>query len=793
MAVLPTGLSEPPRGYEIANSCRFNDDDSAYLSRTPASAGNRKTWTWSGWVKKAAVDAGQIPIFGARSDVSNRFMLYFNDGTADDLNVYVNVGGTATALRTNAYYRDPAASLHIVLAMDTTQATAANRLKLYVNGTQITSFAQESYPAQNAESPVNNTVAHYFADDTASDYLDGYLSEVHFIDGQALSPTNFGEFDDTYTTWWKPKSYTGTYGTNGFYLDFKNSASLGNDVSGNNNDWTATNLAATDQMLDTPTNVFATLNPLTNHAGETLSEGNLKVATGSSQYGPSTSSIAVSSGKYYCELTLLSGAYTQFGCANSSAALSTTTGLEASGAEGFAYCQNDGSFRYEGTTVSGYGATWTTNDIIGMALNLDDNQVTFYKNGVSQGVRSITGGRSYVVGISDNNAGGASTAVMNFGQDSSFAGNKIAQGNADGNGYGDFYYSPPSGYLALCSQNLSDSAVVPEGHFNTVLYTGNGSTQSITGVGFQPDFVWVKSRSIIASSNLADTIRGCGKILKSDVTEIEYNWCNQYSVQSFDSDGFTLKGAGQQSNQNAATYVAWNWKMGGTGVSNTNGTITSTVSANTSAGMSVVKWNGTTYSAGATVGHGLTSAPELILPKVLSRAGDNWHSYHSALGGTKGILLNATNAASTDSGFWNNTDPSSSVITLGTNNVFDEDYIAYCFHSVEGFSKIGSYTGNGSADGPFVNCGFRPAYVMIKRTDTADSWGIQDNLRDDDNVVHKRINVNSSGVEATNVNVCDFTSNGFKVRTSDTQYNASGGTYIYMAFAESEFKRSNGR
>ena len=789
MAVLPTGLSEPPRGYEIANSCRFNDDDSAYLSRTPASAGNRKTWTWSGWVKKAAVDAGQIPIFGARSDVSNRFMLYFNDGTADDLNVYVNVGGTATALRTNAYYRDPAASLHIVLAMDTTQATAANRLKLYVNGTQITSFAQESYPAQNAESPVNNTVAHYFADDTASDYLDGYLSEVHFIDGQALSPTNFGEFDDTYTTWWKPKSYTGTYGTNGFYLDFKNSASLGNDVSGNNNDWTATNLAATDQMLDTPTNVFATLNPLTNHAGETLSEGNLKVATGSSQYGPSTSSIAVSSGKYYCELTLLSGAYTQFGCANSSAALSTTTGLEASGAEGFAYCQNDGSFRYEGTTVSGYGATWTTNDIIGMALNLDDNQVTFYKNGVSQGVRSITGGRSYVVGISDNNAGGASTAVMNFGQDSSFAGNKIAQGNADGNGYGDFYYSPPSGYLALCSQNLSDSAVVPEGHFNTVLYTGNGSNDyAITGVGFQPDFVWLKSRSIIASSNLADTIRGCGKILKSDVTEIEYNWCNQYSVQSFDSDGFTLKGAGQQSNQNAATYVAWNWKMGGTGVSNTNGTITSTVSANTSAGMSVVSYTGN-GTAGATVGHGI-GTPALVIIKNRTSGATDWPVFHKD---ATRLKLNTTDA---DYGTYGVTFGATTITLPSVDDLAwsasSNNYIMYVFEEIEGFSKIGSYTGNGSADGPFVYTGFRPAFILFKKTNTSEAWKIYHNKVAPYNPEKDILAPDLSDAEGVADNEVDFLSNGFKLRTSWNGMNGSSDDYIFLAFAESEFKRSNG-
>jgi len=359
-------------------------------------------------------------------------------------------------------------------------------------------------------------------------------------------------------------------------------------------------------------------------------------------------------------------------------------------------------------------------------------------------------------------------------------------------------------YLPLSTANLPDPAIdpaqgsSPEDYFNTVLYSGdNTSPRSITGVGFDPEFVWVKNKTSGSYGHyLWDVVRGTDKNLRSDgtFTEAAVSAASNGIVSTNTTDGFITKAGSSGSNNvngTGGTYVAWNWKANGSGVSNTDGSITSTVSANTESGFSIVTWNGSTFSAGATVGHGLTQAPEMIIPKNRGDVG-SWHCYHSALGGTKGILLNSTNAASTDAGFWNNTNPTNDRFTVGTYNVFDYNYVAYCFHSVEGFSKFGSYTGNGSTDGPFVYCGFRPSFVLIKRTDSTGAWIIKDSARDTDNVVTQTLQPNTSNAESDD-NHLDFLSNGFKCRLAQANTNASGGTYIYACFSENPFKYSNAR
>jgi hypothetical protein len=402
-----------------------------------------------------------------------------------------------------------------------------------------------------------------------------------------------------------------------------------------------------------------------------------------------------------------------------------------------------------------------------------------------------------------------STQVINFGQDSSFGGEVTRQGNTDANGIGDFYYAPPAGYLALCTANLPDPAIdpaeddVPADYFNTVLYTGNNSTQSITGVGFQPDWTWIKARNTSLMGHiLTDAVRGVGKALISNATNAE-DTNHEYGYLSvFDSDGFTVTAGSTNAdrvNNSSYNYVSWNWLAGNGTSTNTDGTITSTVSANQKAGFSIVSYTGN--GSNATVGHGLSSTPEMIIFKNRTSSGNSWVVYSYELGATKYLLLDSTGAAGTYNHF-QNTAPTSSVayITGGATavNANTNNYIAYCFNSVEGYSKFGSYTGNGSTNGPFVYTGFQPAFVILKRTDAASrNWMMQNNKSNPYNVVASVLSSDLSDQEYTSTASggygVDFVSNGFKILNNNVNWNASGGTYIYMAFAEMPFKYANAR
>lgn len=356
-------------------------------------------------------------------------------------------------------------------------------------------------------------------------------------------------------------------------------------------------------------------------------------------------------------------------------------------------------------------------------------------------------------------------------------------------------------YLPLSTANLPDPAIdpaqgsSPEDYFNTVLYTGNGGTQSITGVGFQPDFVWLKNRQTTNPHKLLDAIRGAGISLSSNATDAEGNESAYFT--DFTADGFDFALGGGAYNA-AYNYVAWNWKANGSGVSNTDGSITSTVSANTESGFSIGTFVGN-QTAGATVGHGLSQAPEMIIIKDRPTVND-WPVYHASVGATAFLKLNASNAQATDSGLWNNTAPTASVFTLGSSNLANNNtksHVFYAFHSVEGFSKFGSYTGNGSSDGPFVYTGFRPAFVMIKRTSTSGAnWYMTDDARYDTNRGYGSaayLYADTSAAEMTTENI-DMLSNGFKLRRDSGLFNyPSGDTFIYMAFAENPFKYSNAR
>jgi|5_EtaG_2_1085323.scaffolds.fasta_scaffold10858_1 hypothetical protein len=325
-------------------------------------------------------------------------------------------------------------------------------------------------------------------------------------------------------------------------------------------------------------------------------------------------------------------------------------------------------------------------------------------------------------------------------------------------------------------------------YFNTKLYSGNDTNgHAITGVGFQPDWTWIKCRTHTEDHNLYDAVRGAQKSLVPNSTQVEGDYSTV--LQSFNTDGFTVGTSGWV-NDNGKTYASWNWKANGAGSANTDGSINSTAtSANTTTGFSIVKYTGN-QTSGATVGHGLGAVPKMIIVKNLNDT-ENWVVYHASLGNTKRLSLNLTEEETTDSAVWNNTTPTSSVFSLGnsdkSNNV-NIPYIAYCFAEKKGYSKFGSYVGNGNADGTFVYTGFKPAFVMVKRSSGTDNWMITDNKRSSsggNNAIDRRILPNLSNAEYTNTSPMDILSNGFKHRDGDDINNASGSTYIYMAFGQS--------
>ena len=469
-----------------------------------------------------------------------------------------------------------------------------------------------------------------------------------------------------------------------------------------------------------------------------------------------------------------------------------------------AFYHRDGTKYVDGANSS-YGATFAIGDIIGMAVDLESatNTITFYKNNSSQGTFNLgTNGLDYLFCISRGTSGGA--FFMNWGQDSSFGALKTAGGNADANGHGDFYYAPPSGHLALCSANLGiDSNIdpaqtdteFPAKQFNAITYTGNSSTNAITGLGFQPDIVWFHRRDYTGSYNqgILDSNRGVTLGLYPDRTNVDTDFTSDFN--SFDSDGFTLKaGSSANINNSSSAFVAWCWKAnGGTTASNSEGSITSTVQANTKAGFSIITFTSPDDSSDQTVGHGLDKAPEFIIAKNRDST-YNWDCYHHSLSDpTKGIRLNTNDAPL--SGRWGTVNAT----TIGTKNAYTHystnKYVFYAWHSVEGYSKFGGDNGNANADGHFIYTGFRPRLLAIRNLGTAgDGWRVYDSARETHNVLHLSLSWHNSSAESTgSANNIDFLSNGFKCRAANPTINwgSSYGPYIYMAWGDVPFKYNN--
>jgi len=954
-------------GYEIERSLRFDSSSSGYLSRTPSSAGNRKTWTWSGWVKRGKISNANQRFFGVfQGGVAQE---YFRFESNDSLKIAIIA--EANQVTTTQVFRDPSAWYHIVVVQDTTQATASDRLKVYVNGVQVTQFSSTSYPSQNADGQINNTIQHFISNGGGGEYFDGYLADVHHIDGQALDPTDFGEFDDNGV--WQPIEYAGTFPGNSFHLDFadnSSAAALGYDAAGSN-DWTVNNISAvqasyssdlvalygltdpenafdgststrardqdgtvnvtrnppytlefipstpipfssqvrvftglnpgspyngkiyvdtgsgygsaitpvqstwqtiasgsgslykikctgdqneanlnaveidgvvlvdseTDSLRDSPTNGdtaddtgaggevpgnYCTLNPLDSHGVAALSNGNLDFLGANPGYGVARGTIGATSGKFYWETTVNGTNGTAVGVCEINAPLTITSSTDVridAAHKNFIYtattASNIGKITIDNVTAYNLPSTVADGDVFGVAVDIDAGKVWFSHNGVFQGSTTqnpatntggytptyLTSAVPYVMDLANTYI---PEAQCNFGQRP-------------------FAYTAPSGFKALCTANLDDPTIADGSTaMDVVTYTGNGTTQSISGLEFSPDFVWIKIRSDIRNHALYDTVRNAGKVLFSNNAEPEYT---TNDLTSFDTNGFsvsTVSGTRDETNMLNATYAGWCWDAGGnsntfnvdgTGYATTSaagiteGTISLTgASVNRSAGFSIVTYDGSGSSA--TVGHGLGVTPKMVIAKRRNATGWDWPVWHTSLtSGTYTLFMDLTDAQANRTDIWDGA-PTSTVFkvnTSGQTNDSSGTYVAYCFAPVEGYSAFGSYVG-GDSNPKFVYTGFRPKFILVKETSSNSypnntGWYIWDSVRGTYNYNQLNLTADSSNQEglqsgggAIGTIGVDMLSNGFCLRgNGDVATNWSGGTYIYAAFAESPFKYARAR
>lgn len=749
-------------------------------------------------------------------------------------------------------FRDTSGWYHLCVTINTDESAEADRIKVFINGERLRVVATDDGSGSQDFADSGQTLAvfqdgeqRWGASVDDSNYFTGYLADSFGVDGLALEPTAFGELKNGV---WIPKAPSvSDFGNHGFRLQYKNtsvgsgsSSVIGADTSGKDNHFTSSGFAAHDcAMPDCPENNWCSLLGEAKQSSSAISEGALRaVLTGGGNSARTSANFAVTSGKWYWEVRQSSSNRFGMGVFDADRYHMGNEDLGSDAYEwGFITSDNSGSGarRNSGTLTTGYGGDTADGHVVMVALDVDNGAIYFgkqgswFNNGTSDNSATVLGqieagtttnaaytsvtGRLTPVFVrqTSNN-----TLICNFGQDDTFSGNETAAGNADGNGFGAFQYAPPSGFLSLCTSNLPDPTIGPaedagshsDDQFNTVLYTGNGSTQSITGVGFQPDLLWIKARTSTDYHGLFDSSRGSTKRLFVNETDAEST--QSAGVTSFDSDGFSL-GSNLGQNRNTTTFVGWNWKgNGGTTSSDGNGDITSTVQVNSLAKSSIVLYTGFGESV-KTVGHGIGAVPETIWFFPRSSSG-NRHVYHHKIGNGKALYFNENNTEQTDGNFLNNTTPTSSLITLGTSSAANPEsvtMVAYCYTGVEGFSQFGSYVGNGANNGPYVYTGFKPAWLMIKcSSGHAESWHIWDNKRmvpdggftgdtgtrgGGGNPNQAALSPNTDGQDtsaSTPYNI-DFLSQGFKIREDHDLLNGSGDTYVYWAFAELPFKFSN--
>ena len=767
--------------YSIDQSLRFRGGQ--YLSKTFSSSGNRETNTLSLWCKRSYLSAFNDNNYTlVTADPNNNYdEIGFtqNYGNTESDEVWYRIQGGYYVIPNNLF-RDISAWTHLVFRRDGTQSTAANRLRIYINGAEATYRATNYQPQNQVWGKLCHSCNHRIGTyDNTYQKFRGYMAELHLVDGQSLGPDSFGEYDDNGV--WRPIAYDGTYGTNGIYMKFDPSASngIGHDHSGNGHHFTATGFttsgSGTDVMSDTPTTNRATWNPLKPGADE-YNKANQFVKTGNKNaayFGTGNATIELpASGSYYWEFTYSSGVGT-FGIGNPFPANEDADQIAG-------YSPYSGWVYINGSANTNVGGG-SSGDVLGYAVNMSTKEIKFYKNNSLLTTKTFSSAGPYAVKAMHVSGSGSDDIYYNQ----------------------NLVYSPPSGYLPLSAANLPTASIAkPDEHFNIVTYTGNSaSSRSITGVGFQPDFAWIKTTNANRDHFVYDVVRGS---TNGNFYELRTSSTSAQGVPSsassgltgFTSDGFTV-GSDASVNQNNDTYVAWCWKAGGTASSNTSGNVTSQVSANPTAGFSVVSYQSQSFKP-VTVGHGLGAKPDFILIKNYD-VGASWAGYHSSLGATKSISLNSTSQGTASADYFNNTEPTSTVFTVFDSTATHQyggssDLVAYCWTAIEGYSAFGKYIGNSSTDGPFVYLGFRPKFLLRKSAiNAADDWVLQDSTRTPYNEVqtYTRPNQSYSDVLTSSETQVDFLANGFKVRSDNYKTNYSGATYIYAAFAENPFGGDN--
>ena len=820
-------------GMVIEKSLSNSEAGNKHLNYTPSVSGNRRTFTLSGWFRFYDFYSRQDFLWMCGGSGNDRFQVSVEGNRQINFEPVVSSSGQAR-FYTKLKFRDPN-WYHIVFKIDTTQANASDRYNFYVNGVQVAydpDTVATSYPSQNVEflwgaSGVTHKIGQRSYNTDTGNFA---MAELHYTSGYAYDATAFGYFEDN-TGIWRPKEFTGSYGSAGWHLDFKDSSSgaaLGKDKSGNGNDWTSYNHFLTPgktdcSLFDTPTKTFPLLSNIdrTYTTGVTLRYGNLGWLY---NYKPASKTVRAtmalpSRGKIYMEweneqlsnnpgrmgwglvrytsekqnydvqayndvdyVSISYGGSIWVGTTNITAPASFSAPTYYAGERSaMAIDCSTGDF-WLGKVASNGTTTWYATD----GGTDGDPAAAINKTGT---LPNFTTATEWVPFVSWHDGGGANSntlyANINFGNHS-------------------FLGTVPTGFTTLSSNTQIPRSTIynPKKHFDVITYTGNGGTNRISGLDFQPDWVWIKSRVDAHHNTLHDSVRGPNKQLYSNLTNGEHT--HTTFLSSFNSDGFTLEdnssGTGA-TNVNARSYVAWCWKAGGSsntfnvdGVGYataaaagiTDGTVPLTgASVNTKAGFSIVTYDGNSSSS-TTFGHGLTQAPEIFFHKSRDNS-ENWRVYYTIVDGSYDFMYLNTTGTVNHSGY---ASPNSTVINKADDN--GESMIAYCWHSVPGYSAFGYYKGNATGGpnnigGPFVYTGFKPAFVLTKGHNFGSNWNLFDNKRPGQNVVNGRLFPNLTNAQINDGdsgNQMDMVSNGFKLKGSNADTNNNNSNFIYMAFAE---------
>lgn len=752
-------------------SLRGRSANSNYMTFTPGAAGNRRKMAFLFAIKPWSLSTSQQTLVGSSAASTHISM---------DLNqVYLQVGGWG--MRSNEVVRDPNAWEFWTVSYDIDNATASQRVRVYRNLTEITSWSADQRSSMSGDMQFGAATAHYIFRSSAGNYADVYMSEFRWINGYTVSPTDWLETDAT-TGQIVQKTYSPTYGSIGCYLKFDDNSSvaaLGTDSSGNGNTWTVSGFSVTagtanDSLVDSPTNYgtdtgaggevrgnYATWDQLAKQGSNaigTLADGNLKHTGQAATARQTRANFGMSSGKWYWEVTPTNApVYYLVGISKDGVSTDNYPGADANS---YAYRGDTGN-KTNGASNSAYGNTYTTNDVIGVAYDADNGKLWFSKNGTWQNSGDpASGTNAAFTGLS-----GLFFPVV--GHDS-----VVAYGNF---GQRPFANAAPSGFKALCTQNLSDPTILkPKTYYDTKVWTPNGGSQTLTGLLFQPDFLWLKRKDNSNSQYWLDVVRGVSKYILSNSANAQATDAN--FVTGVTSDGWTMG----SNNYAAGSAITRAFKEG-------------------SGAFDIVTYTGN--GTNRTISHSLGRVPKFIIFKNLTNAARDWDCYLEALGAGNYIVLNGAGTSGAGSTRFNSTAPTSSVFSVGTHvhtNESGSDFVAYLFADLPGFLKVGSFTGNAASDGPMVHLGFRPATVMFKR-DAAAGWPIIDSSRPGYNSATEgngsvyANDATAEGFADTGVGDIDILANGIKIRTNHSDVNPSSATVHYIAIAEAPFKYARAR